>query len=85
MSSFLKEAFKERKLICLPEVVNSIAMIVRLQRYQIKEDFDIAKKKEVVKYKDMKIKIFPDVTVEMDEHNSRTQEINYIKHGLKTA
>lgn len=100
MSSFLKEAFKEKKLPCEPEVeiahrvgpatrTGSRPMIVRLQRYQVKEAIlNIAKKEKVLKYKDMNIKIFPDLTAETAKRRAQFKDLRNklyqarIKNGL---
>lgn len=100
MSAFLKEVFKEREIPCLPEVEiahrvgqatksGSRPMIVRLQQQLVKEAIlDIAKKEKVLKYNDMKIKIFPDLTAEMAKRRAQFKDLRMklyqagIKNGL---
>lgn len=74
MSTFLKEVFKgQKKLPGSPyvEITHRVAgkspgprpMIVRLQRFMVKEAIlKIAKQEKVPEYKNMKLKIFPDLT-----------------------
>lgn len=99
MESLFNEVFKD-KLPYKPEVEiahrvgpvtkhGSRPMIVRMQRYAVKEAIlQIAKQEKVLHFKGMHIKIFPDLTAEVSKRRAQFKDLRMklhqagIKHGL---
>ncbi len=99
-SALLNEVFQgNKRLPCQPdvEIAHRVGlatgkesgprpMIVRLQRYQAKEAItQIAKNEEVLEYKDMKLKIFPDLTTETATKRAQFNDLRGKLHqaGIK--